>query len=253
MPLAEAAVRVVANAAVALSWYPEGQCPFRSSLRLKPSSATSAMAEPCYYFRPSIPAAMSSNKLAPRSFRSLGFPTGRLPKCFRSSHVPVRDLLILVRDVEQPRLVEIIADELQTHRALADEAGRDGHAGQPRHVHRDGVDVGEIHGDRIAALLADVEGDGGRGRPRDHVDLFEGVADELAQLLRLQVIRVVIAGRQHVGADHDAALHFRAEAFAARALVEIEQIFRRLTAVTETHAVVAREIRRGLGGCDDVI
>src|SRR3569833_2072160 len=147
MPFAEAAVRVGANAAVALSSYPEGQRPFRSSLRLKPSSATSAMAEPCYYFRPSIPAAMRSNKLAPRSYRSLGFPTGRIPKCFRSSHVPVRVLLILVSDVEQPRLVELIADELQTLRALAVDAGRDGHAGQPRHVHRDCVDVGEIHGD----------------------------------------------------------------------------------------------------------
>ena len=45
--------------------------------------------------------------------------------------------------------------------------------------------------------------------------------DELPHLLRLQVVRVVVAGGQHVRAGHDAALHFRAEAFAARALVEV--------------------------------
>jgi hypothetical protein len=38
-------------------------------------------------------------------------------------------------------------------------------------------------------------------------DLLEIALDQRADLLRLHVIGVVVAGRQHIGADHDAALH----------------------------------------------
>ena len=52
----------------------------------------------------------------------------------------------------------------------------------------------------------------------------EILRDQAADLLRLEVIRVVIAVRQHVSADQDAALHFRAEAFGARLPIHVEQV-----------------------------
>ena len=60
-----------------------------------------------------------------------------------------------------------------------------------------------------------------RGRGQQHVDLLEGLLkvarDERAHLLRLDVVGVVVAGREHVGADQDAPAHLRAEARRARA------------------------------------
>ena len=88
------------------------------------------------------------------------------------------------------------------------------------------------------------------------VDLREGLGevaqDQRAHLLRPQVIGVVIAGRQHIGADQDAAPHLGAEPRRARAFVEIAQVVAVL-AQAEAHAVIAREIGRGLGRRDDVI
>src|SRR5712691_3951333 len=61
---------------------------------------------------------------------------------------------------EQGLLVERTADELQPERQpFGRQAAGNGHAGQPRHVHRHREHVVEIHLDRIAAaLLADAEG-----------------------------------------------------------------------------------------------
>ncbi len=102
-------------------------------------------------------------------------------------------------------------------------------ARQARHVHRHGEDVVQIHLERVRATLrAEREGGRRRRRRQDRVDLFEGVIevalDERAHLLRLQVIGVVIARRQHIGADQDAALHLRAEALGARLLIHVDDI-----------------------------
>ena len=72
-------------------------------------------------------------------------------------------------------------------------------------------------------------------------------------LLRLQIIGIEIAGRQHVGAGHDAALDLGAESLAARALVQVDEILRALAAVAVAHAIVAREVRRALGGRHHVV
>jgi hypothetical protein len=54
---------------------------------------------------------------------------------------------------------------------------------------------------------------------------FEIVRDQAADLLRLQVVGVIVAVAQHVGADHDAALAPRlAEAFRAGLLVHVLQV-----------------------------
>jgi hypothetical protein len=73
--------------------------------------------------------------------------------------------------------------------------------------------------------------------------------------LRLQVVRVEIAGREHVGARQDSPLDLGAETFAAVAHVKRGEVVagRGLGAVTKAHAVEARQIRRRLGRRDDVV
>ena len=84
--------------------------------------------------------------------------------------------------------------------------------------------VGEVHGERVLRLLAELEGDGRRGRADEEVVVLEGgrvlLRDDGAHLLGLAVVGLVVAGRERVGADQDAALRLGAEALPARALVE---------------------------------
>ena len=82
---------------------------------------------------------------------------------------------------------------------------------------------------------------------------FVVAAHERADLLRLQVVGVVVAGAQHVGAEHDPALDLRAEALASGLLVHLLEIPRAFGAEAVAHAVVAREVRARLGGGDDVV
>src|SRR3546814_9734415 len=85
--------------------------------------------------------------------------------------------------------------------------------------------------------LADREGGVRRGRRQDGVDLGESLlevaGDQGADALRLQIIGVVIAGGEDVGADQDAALHLRAEALGARVLVHL--LDRKSTRLNSSH------------------
>ena len=54
--------------------------------------------------------------------------------------------------------------------------------------------------------------------------------------------------REYVGADHDVALDFRAEAFGAGALVHVFQVGIVFGAVAEFHAVIAAEVAAGIDG-----
>ena len=83
---------------------------------------------------------------------------------------------------------------------------------------------------------------------------LEVAPDQRAHLLGAQVVRVVVAGGQHEGAEDDAALHLRAEAAVARLAVNAACRSRApARAQAVAHAVVAREVARGLGGGDDVV
>ena len=88
----------------------------------------------------------------------------------------------------------------------------------------------------------------------------EGRLLHAAHLLRLQVVGVVVAVAQHVGADHDAALHLVAEAFGACAFVHLREctllargVDEVLGAMTVAHAVKAAQVAAGFGRRDDVI
>ncbi len=82
--------------------------------------------------------------------------------------------------------------------------------------------------------------------------VLEILLDQGADLLRAQIIGVVIAGGEHIGADHDAAAHFVAKAFGAGVLVQFaDRAAGHAQAVA--HAVVAREVGRGFRRRHDVI
>ena len=76
--------------------------------------------------------------------------------------------------------------------------------------------------------------------------------DQGAHRLRAFVVRVVVAGAQHIRAQQDAARDFGAEAAGARGLVHAAQPVARATHAVP-HAIEAREIARRLGRRDDVV
>ena len=94
------------------------------------------------------------------------------------------------------------------------------HRRVPGEVRRDRAHVVQVHRQRIGGLRAELERGGRRGRRRAAGRTArtrrEVAGDERAHLLRLAVVRVVVAGRQRVGAEHDAPLHLGAEAGGAR-------------------------------------
>src|SRR3984957_3864000 len=128
---------------------------------------------------------------------------------------------------EQRLLVEGPADQLQAERqALRVLAGGEGHPGQASHVHGHRKNVVEIHFHGVGALLANTERRRRRRRREDRVhtlgeDVLEILLDQRADLLRAQIIGVVIAGREHIGADHDAAGHFVAKPLGGGGLIHL--------------------------------
>ena len=106
-------------------------------------------------------------------------------------------------------------------------------------------------------MCAQIPGDGRCHRSRDHVALAEGtieiVGNEAANLLRAQVVGVVIPVAQHIGPDQDAALDLDAKALRARTAVEIAQVARIGRPMPIANAVKAAQIARGLGGGNHVV
>ncbi len=78
---------------------------------------------------------------------------------------------------------------------------------------------------------------------------FEVAGDQRAHLAGLGEIGVVEAGREHIGADDDAALHFRAEAGSAGRRIHVLQV-RAVEQVAQAvaHAIIAREVRGASAG-----
>src|SRR5699024_4486286 len=130
------------------------------------------------------------------------------------------------------------------------------HAGE---VGGDGGDVVHVHRGGVVDLLAEAEGDGGRGGRGEHGDLLEGGSEvalhERAHLLRAAVVGVVVAGREGVGAQQDAALDLVAEAGAAGGLHDVlgGGVVLGDHPQAEPHAVELGEVRGGLRRHDQVV
>ena len=105
-------------------------------------------------------------------------------------------------------------------RQPAGEAVRDRDRRDPGQRHRHRAEVVQVHRQRIGGLGAELERDARRGRRDDEVDVRPRVGevarDQRADLLGAAVVGVVVAARQRVGAEHDAALDLGAEALLAR-------------------------------------
>ncbi len=79
--------------------------------------------------------------------------------------MPIGCLLILVCDIQQFRFIEIIADDLQADRTLCvfvalAKSAWNRHAGQAREAGRQREDIGQIIGERIIRLRAQIPGHG---------------------------------------------------------------------------------------------
>ena len=149
-------------------------------------------------------------------------------------------------------------DDLEADRKTVRKAGRDRDSRQAGHVDRQGAGVREVHRHRIRHLRAHRECDRGAGRRADRVeagrpDRVEIRLDERPHLLRLQVVRVVVAGRKGVGAEHDPALDFGPEAAASRTQVVGDELAGAPVAEAVLDAVVAGQVGAALGGGDDVV
>src|SRR5436190_4943862 len=112
-------------------------------------------------------------------------------------------------------------EDLQAHGQLAvNLSAGHGNSRDARERSRNRIDVGKIHLERVAGAFAQFEGWNGRSGREDRVHFGEGIAkilgDERADFLPLQIVGVVVAGGEDVGAKDDAALYFGTEARAAR-------------------------------------
>ena len=119
----------------------------------------------------------------------------------RPLQMPVGRPLEDAGGAQQFLLGEGRGQELQADRqAGLRQAAGNTQAGNAGQVGRDRVNVREVHGQRVGGPLAELEGRGRRGRADQHVHFLESrvevVADQAADLQRLVVILVGVAGRE---------------------------------------------------------
>src|SRR5207237_1369341 len=81
----------------------------------------------------------------------------------------------------------------------------------------------------------------------------EILSDQRPHLLRAAVVRLVETGGEHVGADQNAAPHLGPETLTACGAIQPAEIGMPVKPWPVPHAVVAREVRGGFGGRDDVV
>jgi len=178
--------------------------------------------------------------------------------CFWAGSVPVRQLLKLVRNPQQLAFVEGRCLELQTDGQLAGcQTAGDRDAWQAREVGADGVDVAEVHGQRIVEFFSEAKG-GSRGdRASDDVHSLECfrkiVRDAAADFECFQVVGIVVSGGQRVRAEHDAALDFGTESLTATLAVEIDQVIELFRSMSVMNAVEAGEITGRFAAGDQVV
>ena len=71
--------------------------------------------------------------------------------------MPARLHLILVSHLQQALLAKIIADELESYGQIAHWTSRHRKPGQAREIHAGGVEIREVHGERVVGILAETE------------------------------------------------------------------------------------------------
>ena len=158
--------------------------------------------------------------------------------------MPVGGVLEAVRAFSRRDSAEVIADQLQAHRqAVGAEAHRMRQSGQAGEVHRDGVDVRQVHLHGSSAFSPSAQAVVGVVGPAIRSQCCSAAWKSCAIRRRrrcgLQVVGVVVAVREHVGADQDAALDLGAEASARLFSVHVGEVAVFGGAVAVAHAVEA--------------
>ena len=83
---------------------------------------------------------------------------------------------------------------------------------------------------------------------------LEIAGDQRPDLLGFEIIGIIIARRQHIGADQDALLDLRPKASGAGCGIHVVKIAAlRQDARPVPHPVITGEIGGRLGWCDDII
>ncbi len=78
------------------------------------------------------------------------------------------------------------------------------------------------------------------------------LAKQCTDFQRFQIVRIIVAGREYIVPQHDAALDFFAEALASGFDIHIDDVFARC-AETVAYAVIAGQVRAGFCRRDDVV
>ena len=162
------------------------------------------------------------------------------------------------RGAQQGALGELRPLQLQADgQTVVGETARDTDAADASQVATDGVNVTQVHRQRVGRLFARLEGGGGSGGARQHIALAEHLLkvlqDQPANLERLQVVGVDVAAGQGIGAQHDAALHLGAESLAAAAAVLLDEVALLRRAVTVAHPVETGQVAGGFRRGDQVV
>src|SRR4051794_17175055 len=79
----------------------------------------------------------------------------RLLKSIRNARMPIGLSLIHVSNVQELRLVKRCADQLQPNGQASDKAARNRQRRHAREIRADGVDIVQVHRDRIVDLGAE--------------------------------------------------------------------------------------------------
>ncbi len=110
---------------------------------------------------------------------------------------------------------EVVADKMNVDGQSADaEACGQAQCGQSGEVDVDGVDIAQVGFNR-RSIRSYFWGCSGCGRREDEVApckcRLKIIGNEAAQFLGFEIVGIVVAVRQYISADHDAAFDFAAE------------------------------------------
>jgi len=72
-------------------------------------------------------------------------------------------------------------------------------------------------------------------------------------LLRFPIVRIIIPGRKHVCAQHNAAFYLRSESFLPCLTIHLSQFRSLFRAKAIAHTIKSGQIRRSLGRGNDVV
>ena len=154
--------------------------------------------------------------------------------------MPLRGLFIGICYSQYSLLRQGFGHYLHAYGKAVHKSCRKGYGRDASYVDGNGADIVQVHLERVFYLGTQLERHRGRGGRDQDIVLLEGLmklsAYEGTHLLGLEVVGVVVARRQGVGAHQNTAFNFVAKAFAARALVQVRQIFRIVAAVAVAHA-----------------